>query len=101
MATLWVTEFSGCAVVNNTLTPAPRVPPTAEQKVTFTTTTASAAFNSNTTLVRVIADADCHIEWGTDPTATTDNMKLEGDNEFWGVVPPGGTLKVAAYDGVS
>jgi len=38
---------------------------------------ASAAFGSNIEYVRVIADADCHIEFGTAPTATNAKIFLE------------------------
>lgn len=74
MAKLHITEFSnlqnavgvGHAQESAQL---PMLPPVAQQVVTFTTTTQSAALNASTRFVRLIADADCHIEVGANPTA--------------------------------
>ena len=65
----------------------PQVPPAAGQVVTFTTSTQSAALSAGTTFVRVVADADCHIEVGGNPTATTSSViKLTaGAPEYFGV----------------
>jgi len=91
MAKLHITEFSnlqnavgvGHAQESAQL---PMLPPVAQQVVTFTTTTQSAALNASTRFVRLIADADCHIEVGADPTATTSNMRLQADTtEYFGV----------------
>lgn len=93
MAKLHITEFSnlqnavgvGHAQESAQL---PMLPPVAQQVVTFTTTTQSAALNSSTRFVRLIADADCHIEVGANPTATTSGMKLiAGAAEYFGVTP--------------
>ena len=49
--------------------------PVTTQKVTSSgSSAASSAFGSNVEYVRVIADADCHIEFGVAPTAT--NAKI-------------------------
>jgi len=52
--------------------------PVTTQKVNSTGTSAqSSAFGSNIEYVRVIPDADCHIEFGVNPTATTSKIFLE------------------------
>ena len=89
MAKLYITEFtdlgrnfSGLAMA------APSAPPVASQAVTFTTTTQSAAFNDATKLIMVQADAVCSIEIGSDPTATTNSMRMAaGETRFYGVTP--------------
>ena len=96
MAALYVTEYAW--------TPqrglfGMKMPPIAEQKVSYTTTTASSAFNSLTTMVRVTADADAHLEFGSSPTATAANMLLPSGHVEYFEVTPGD--KVAAYDGTS
>ena len=91
MAKLWITEFAyqaGTAAIYNPLLDAAQLPAVAGQVVTFTTTTQSAALSASTKFVRVIADADCHIETGANPTATTGSMKLiAGAAEYFGVTP--------------
>ena len=52
--------------------------PVTTQKVNSTGTSAqSSAFGSNIEYVRVIPDADCHIEFGVNPTATNAKIFLE------------------------
>lgn len=91
MASLYITEFvalpkDGPYDASQPM-PVGALPPVAEQKVTFTTSTQSAAFNAATRYVRVISDAACHIAAGANPTATTSNMRLIADApEYFGVV---------------
>jgi sialic acid synthase SpsE len=55
--------------------------PLTTQKVTSTgTSTQSSAFSDNIEYIRIIPDADCHIEFGTSPTATTSKIFLESKN---------------------
>jgi hypothetical protein len=98
MATLFVTEFQHASAVGPGRTPMPIAmqPPLAEQAVSFTTSTASSAFNTLTQFVRLYASADCHIQFGTSPTATTSLMKLKADAVEYFAVPPGASYKVAA-----
>lgn len=96
MAILFITEFRGVAASGAAVTQAPMVPPVAEQRVTFTSSTASAAFDENTAIVGIMADADCHIAWGSDPTATTANMKIPANNLLYFGVRPGKGDKIAA-----
>ena len=52
--------------------------PVTTQKVNSSGTSAqSSAFGSNIEYVRVVPDADCHIEFGVNPTATTSKIFLE------------------------
>lgn len=101
MSTLWITEFSGAMLDGPIMTPVPIAPPVAEQTVTFTTSTLSAALNARTRLIRVIADAAFHlrIDGTATPTATTSHMKIPADTEQWIGVPAGaGTIKIAAIN---
>jgi len=52
-------------------------PTTTEKLVSTGTSSQTAAFADNIEYVRVIADADCHIEFGVNPTATNAKIFLE------------------------
>ena len=55
----------------------------------------SAAFASTTVLVRLETDSICSVRFGTNPTATTNNRRMQaGDTEYFGV-PKGQSYKVA------
>ena len=104
MATLYITEFQAIgyagmpplAAGTNGPTQAAQQPVVAEQTVTIGgSSTASAAFNAATTLVRLHTDSICSIEFGTAPTATTATARMvAGQTEYFGV-PQAGALKVA------
>lgn len=70
------------------------------QAVTFTTSTQSAAFQSDTRFVRITTDAEAFLDFGSNPAAVAaDGIQVQADTpEFFGVEPG---QKVAAYDGVS
>ena len=52
--------------------------PVTTQKVTSSGSSAqSSAFGSNIEYVRVVPDADCHIEFGVNPTAANTKIFLE------------------------
>lgn len=74
-------------------------PAIAEQEVTFTTATASSAFNAKTNFVRLVADADCRVKFGADTTALATSQRLVANVPEWRAVTPG--HKVSAYDGSS
>lgn len=99
MATLFITEYSEVPAIRGVPMPVAVEPAVANQAVSFTTSAASSAFNAATRYVRVIADADCHLEFGSAPTATATDQFLPANQEAWRIVTPG--LKVAAYDGSS
>jgi hypothetical protein len=57
-----------------------QMPPTAEQSVDFTGgATQSAAFNAATNFVQLCSDTTCSVAFGTNPAATTTNMRLPAD----------------------
>jgi hypothetical protein len=98
MATLYIAEFERTASSPDGRFSAQiaEAAPVAEQAVTFSTTTQSAAFNVATRFVRIHTDAICSIAFGTNPTATTAKMRMvAGATEYFSV-PRGESYKVAA-----
>ena len=73
--------------------------PITAQHVTFTTSTASAAFNAATRIAWLYSTIDCYIAFGAAPTATTSTSFLPAATYFPFAITAGG--KVAAYDGTS
>jgi len=74
----------------------PQEPPLAEQKITYSASVQSAAFNAKTRMVRIHTDSICSIEIGTNPTATTSTGRMvAGQTEYHGV-PIGAGYMVAA-----
>ena len=65
------------------------------EKVASSGTSAqSAAFADNIYYVRVVADAACHIEFGTNPTATTSKVYVPADDIEYFKVSPGEKVAV-------
>ncbi len=89
MANVYVTEYAALARDGfNFHIAAGLEPAIAEQKVTFTTTTQSNAFNEQTRFVMVHVDAICHVAFGDNPTATTGAHRLAAnETRFYGVRP--------------
>lgn len=58
--------------------------------------TKSAAFNGATRLIRVHTDAICSIAIGSNPTATTNHMRLAANQTEYFGVKPGEKLSVIA-----
>jgi len=105
MATLLIAEFDFVLEQTRGNVPVVKAPPVAQQKVTFTTSTASNEFNASTRMIRVKAvDSETHLEFSnpgdSDPTADGDSaIHLDaGDSEYFAVKAGG---KVAAYNGTS
>ena len=97
MASLLVTEYSNVGRgYSGYPLPFPQEPAVAIQAVTFTTTTASAAFNAATRIVRVVADANCHVIVAASPTATTSHTYMAAGEPMTFAVEPGSSLKIAA-----
>ena len=70
--------------------------PAVTQIVTFTTTTQSTAFASETRFVRIISDTVGHFVFGTDPTALTNvSPYVAADTPEFFAVPRGASYKVA------
>lgn len=100
MATMWITEFNNAGQDKDGQNiPVPSEPPVASSTVTFTTATASSAFNASTRFIRMIADANCHVAFGTAPTATSASEFLVANIEYYRAVESG--HKVSVYDGAS
>ena len=79
--------------------PIPKEPAIAVQNITFTTNTVSAAFNSKTKFIRVVADAKAHYDIGATAAATVASPYLPADRpELFGVRQG---QKIAFYDGAS
>ena len=69
--------------------------PVTTQKVNSSGTSAqSSAFGANIEYVRVIPDADCHIEFGVNPTATTSKIFLESKTSEYFKVSEGEKVAV-------
>lgn len=88
MAKLWITEFDRIALDAGLAAPMmAQTPALTTQVVTYSTSTQSAAFGASTKFVRVVSDTNCHILFGSSPTATTSNMRIAADSaEYFGVV---------------
>lgn len=77
-------------------------PAVTKQAITFTTSTASSAFNAETSCVRLCSDTDCYINFGTgSPTADADDEFLAAGVVEYKFVPLGQSYIVAVYDGTS
>lgn len=95
MATLWIREYATLArppyqAGSDAGTPSdmPMEPGTDQTAVTFTTTTASAAFGANTRYIAIIADAAFHYVVAAAPTATTNALKVPANTLVHiGVIP--------------
>ena len=101
-ATCFISEYISL-VRDNTgqVVPVAREPGLTDQSVTYTTSTASTAFNESTEFVRIICDAKAHYQFGSAPTATASDPYVAADaSEYFGVIDVG-TRQVAFYDGTS
>jgi hypothetical protein len=97
MTVLYVTEFRSAGHVGPATVQAPRIPSLGTQTVAIaaTSTQTATAFRDDTSLVRLAARADCHVIFGTNPTATTSSMFMPSGSVEYFDVPPGSALKVA------
>ena len=110
MPSLYITEFATTGVLSTEggglsttagyrlNSDVARIPSVASQKITISgISTMSAAFNANTRLIRINTDTNCHIFSGTNPTATTDNLRMVADSTEYFSVTPG--MKIAVIQG--
>lgn len=81
----------------------PFIYPNTSQKVTYDASTASTAFQTNTSIVRLICTTDCHVKFGTAPTAATDGTSvfMKANIEYYFAVAAGLSYKVAAIKDAS
>ena len=85
---LFITEFSGQSLdANGVFIPSVITPSLADQTVAVgASSVQSAAFNSNTRVVRLSSDVVCSVKFGSSPTATTTTMRLPANSvEYFGV----------------
>ena len=84
MALLYITEYKELRGVDGGLAQIGQEPGTEQTPVSFTTAASSAAFGSGTKMIRVIADANCHLLFGDSPTATaTAKLMLANSVEYF------------------
>lgn len=86
MATLWIRQYTSLPRVDagssSRYKDSPQIavePGVDLTPVTFSTTTASAAFAASTTYIAIIASAAFHYVVASNPTATTDALKVPAD----------------------
>ena len=71
------------------------MPPLAEQVVAIgASSAASSAFNASTRFVCLTPKADCHIQIGATPTATTSLLPLTSGQAYYFGVTPGHKVAV-------
>ena len=104
MATLWITEYSDIGEdwgSNKVLVG--REPALITQTVSYASSTQSLDLHEKTRFVRVKADADAHLVFGENPTATVSSTPIEANvAEYFGVeIVRNRNIKIAAYDGSS
>lgn len=100
MATAKISEYKEMPIdVSGDTVRVASEPSIATQSVTFTTSTASAAFKEQTKFIRVICDAKAHFDVGASPSANADSPYFPVDiPEYFGVRKG---QKIAFYDGTS
>lgn len=79
MATLWIREYEVPGNTGRGPLPIASEPGLADQNVTYSTTTQSAAFNARTHFIAITSDAAFHYVVGSNPTATTSALKVPAD----------------------
>lgn len=97
MANLHITEFDRLAVSANggPVVQIASMPPLAEQTVAIgASSAASSAFNASTRFVCLTPKADCHIQIGATPTATTSLLPLTAGQAYYFGVTPGHKVAV-------
>jgi hypothetical protein len=88
MAKAYISEYEAVPILDGRMVPTGLEPALAEQVVTFTTTTQSAAFQARTKFIRVHTDGICSYEFGANPTATVNTPRMAASTtEFFGVAP--------------
>jgi hypothetical protein len=100
-ATCKIREYTAIQNVGGQSVQVALEPALAQQEVTFTISSQSAAFNALTAFVLIICDAQAHFEFGADPTATAADAYIPANTMYFPGVTTGVSLKVAFYDGSS
>jgi len=95
MAFLYLTEFNAIGGGGNHPISGAQFPPVAEQLIAIGVVVQSAAFNKNTTFIRINVDAACSIAIGTNPTATVASARLAANQTEYFSCPPNSNFKVS------
>lgn len=96
MALLYVTEYASVGIQNGGSVGVAFGPAIVSQQIVNTGgTTQSAAFNDKTKVVRLATDSICSVAFGTNPTATTADMRMGLNQTEYFAVQPGGGMKLA------
>lgn len=69
-------------------------PKTTEKITSSGTSVQSTAISDNIFYVRIASDADCHLEIGVNPTATTSSIYLPADDYEYFKISPGEKIAV-------
>ncbi len=95
MAKVYITEHMSPKVAFGNSLPMAPMPPLATQVVSITgTSQQSAVFDENTKFIGVHADAACSVEFGADPSATTNSRRLAANATEYFTVTAGHKLAV-------
>ena len=90
MATAYVNEYAGVGIFPpGAVGQALMEPENTTNNVTFTTSTASAAFGTGTRFIAFTVDAAAHYQIAAAPTATTSTYKIAANVEYVRAVNPG------------
>lgn len=100
MATAYIVELEGAGKESGNSVPVPVTPVVTHQRVSYTTSTQSAAFNGRTRLIELDLAADAYIEIGPNPTATTSTWRVTSASCPRTFQVRAGD-KIAVYDGSS
>lgn len=98
MAVLYITEYSRLAIEYQGLTAMVGLEPSRTQTAAIGAGSVQATIGPGTRFVRLHTDAICHVKFGTNPVATSSEMRMAANQtEFFGL--KGGEL-VAVIQGV-
>ena len=95
MADLYIAEYRTLGTSSRGTPQTPPNPPVAEQKLAIGAgSVQSSAFSDGTVLVRLHCDAVCSVAFGSNPTATSSNMRLAANQTEFFAVEPGAKVAV-------
>lgn len=101
MATLWIREFRKVGKAPKSASesqgiPVAQEPGTDQTPVTYTTSAQSSVFANSTRYIVITSSAAFHYVTGSNPTATTNHLRVPAD-QLWCIgVTPGDKLAVIA-----
>ena len=94
---LHITEYEsvGFDIYNRSI-PAPLEPPITDQAMSITgSSTQSSTLNTLTRICRLHTTANCYIQVGTNPTASSSTRRMVADSTEYIAIPPNVSLKIA------